>query len=119
MAEDRDLPGWPKKALVRNVRRHLATYSIFPTGRGTCTHRIWLSTWAWANDVKNSYLNIFRSHWPCVNEIAAQYVFLLLADMKSNNHLKLPHRAMTCNSRIPGIAHQTDPTKMIEEKADG
>ncbi len=28
MAEERSLPGWPKKKLVKEVRRHLSHYGI-------------------------------------------------------------------------------------------
>ena len=30
MAEERTLPGWPKKKLVKEVRRHLSYYGIRP-----------------------------------------------------------------------------------------
>jgi len=90
MAECRDLPGWPKKKLVRDVRRHLATYGIQPTARFALTQRQWHLTWAWANGIAKSYV---FPRWPCAREIAAQYVLLLLAEMKSNHDLKLPYRS--------------------------
>ena len=31
MAEERSLPGWPRKKLVKEVRRHLWHYGIRPT----------------------------------------------------------------------------------------
>jgi hypothetical protein len=82
--------GWPKKKLVRDVRRHLATYGIQPTARFALTHRQWQTAWAWANDIAKSYV---FPRWPCAREIAAQYVLLLLAEMKSNHDLKLPYRS--------------------------
>lgn len=86
MAEDRHLPGWPKKRLVRDVRRHLWSYGIRPTST-----KVWLETWAWANQITQSYV---YPRWPLPSEIAAQFVALLLLDMNANRGLKLPHRAM-------------------------
>lgn len=85
MAESRDLPGWPKKSLVRQVRRQLASYGIRPS-----LPRLWYETWQWANQIRNSY---FFPRWPLPSEIAAQYVLLLLFEMQSNHALKLPYRA--------------------------
>ncbi len=41
MAEDHTLPGWPRKKLVEEVRRHLWHYGIRPT-----KFDIWRATWA-------------------------------------------------------------------------
>lgn len=84
MAEDLDLPGWPRKRLVKAVRSHLWRYGIRPKGDA------WRATWAWASAIANSYSHI---HWPLPFEIAAQYVLLLLAEMQRNHGLKLPYRA--------------------------
>lgn len=63
MAESRDLPGWPKKKLVRDVRRHLASYGIQPTARFALTQRQWHLTWAWASNIAKSYVfPRWRSH---------------------------------------------------------
>lgn len=86
MAESRDLPGWPKKRLVRDVRRHLWSYGIRPTST-----KLWQETWAWANRIAKSYV---YCSWPIPSEISAQYVVLLLLEMKANKNLKLPFRAM-------------------------
>ena len=40
MAESRDLPGWPKKKLVTQVRRQLASFSVRPS-----LPRLWIETW--------------------------------------------------------------------------
>src|SRR4051812_4492560 len=85
MAEHRDLPGWPKKKLVTQVRRHLASYGIRPS-----LQRPWYETWQWAHQITNSYV---FPRWPLASEIAAQYVFLLLVEMQANRALKLPYRA--------------------------
>jgi hypothetical protein len=84
MAEDHNLPGWPKKRLVKAVRSHLWHYGIRPKGEA------WLATWAWAGAIANSY---YYTHWPLPSEIASQYVFLLLHEMKQSHALKLPYRA--------------------------
>jgi hypothetical protein len=85
MAESRDLPGWPKKKLVKEVRRHLASYGIRPS-----LPRLWHMTWEWARQITNSYV---FPRWPLPSEIASQYMFLLLCEMQSNHSLRLPHRA--------------------------
>jgi hypothetical protein len=85
VAEQRDLPGWPKKKLVREVRRHLSHYGIRPS-----LPKVWHETWAWANKITISYI---FPRWPIPSEIASQYVFLLLLEMQANRALKLPFRA--------------------------
>jgi hypothetical protein len=41
MAEERSLPGWPKKKLVKEVRQHLSHYGIRPV-----KFTIWQTTWS-------------------------------------------------------------------------
>lgn len=84
MAEQRDLPGWPKKRLVREVRRHLWRYGIRPRSIP------WIAAWSWANAIANSY---YHTSWPTATEISTQYLLLLLAEMKGNHSLRLPFRA--------------------------
>jgi hypothetical protein len=107
MAEDRELPGWPKKRLVKDVRSHLRCYGIRPR------FDIWRATWSWASAIANSYYYI---NWPMPSEIATQYLLLLLTRIKENHGLKLPHRA---NTVIPdSIRHMlpTSPMPMIEDR---
>ena len=85
MAEERSLPGWPKKKLVKEVRRHLSHYGIPPT-----KSELWRAAWSWADAIARSY---WHTHWPMPSEIATQYILLLLAEMKSNSMLRLPYRA--------------------------
>ena len=85
MAEERSLPGWPKKKLVKAVRSHLWHYGIRPTKL-----TIWQATWAWACAIARSY---WHTHWPMASEIATQYILLLLVEMKSSYMLRLPYRA--------------------------
>lgn len=84
MAEDRNLPGWPKKRLVKAVRSHLWHYGIRPQ------FTIWRATWTWASAIANSY---YHTTWPLPSEIASQYILLLLGEMRRNLSLKLPYRA--------------------------
>ena len=86
MAEARDLPGWPKKRLVKEVRRHLWRYGI------RSQYEPWKLTWAWTSAIANSYV---YSHWPSPRGIATQYLLLLLSRMKQDHNLKLPYRADT------------------------
>ena len=85
MAEEHSLPGWPKKKLVKEVRRHLAHYGIRPV-----RFEIWQATWHWAEAIARSYWHI---HWPLPSEIATQYILLLLIEMKESRMLRLPYRA--------------------------
>lgn len=85
MAENRELPGWPKKKLVTQVRRQLSSFGIRPSLKA-----VWHETWQWANQITNSYV---RPIWPTPAEIAAQYVCLLLLEMQDRRALKLPYRA--------------------------
>ena len=89
MAGHHELPGWPRKRLVKAVRSHLWSYGIRPKGDA------WQATWAWASAIANSY---YYTHWPLPSEIATQYVLLLLNHMRANRGLKLPYRA---NKVIP------------------
>jgi hypothetical protein len=85
MAESRDLPGWPKKKLVTQVRRQLASFGVRPS-----LPRLWLETWQWASQITNSYV---FPRWPLPSEIAAQYMVLLILEMQANRSLRLPYRA--------------------------
>ena len=111
MAESRDLPGWPKKRLVKEVRRRLASYGIRPS-----LLKIWLETWQWASQITNSYV---FPRWPLASEIAAQYICLLVLEMQANRALKLPFRAaeqtppsirlrLTASSPLPLLEHKAE-----------
>ena len=65
MAEDKELPGWPKKRLVREVRAHLRSYGIRPQGQA------WRATWEWASAIANSY---FHTHWPLPSGLGGKLV---------------------------------------------
>ena len=109
MAEQRDLPGWPKKRLVKAVRSHLWRYGIRPQ------RTPWLAAWSWASAVAHTY---FHTHWPSATEISTQYLLLLLADMKTNRALRLPYRAsqvmpdpvrgMLPANPVPLLIHEPD-----------
>lgn len=85
MAEERSLPGWPKKKLVKDVKQRLSHYGIRPT-----KSELWRAAWSWADAIARSY---WHTHWPMASEIATQYILLLLVEMKSNSMLRLPYRA--------------------------
>ncbi len=85
MAEERSLPGWPKKKLVKEVRRHLSFHGIRPV-----KFTIWQATWSWADAIAHSY---FHVHWPLPSEIGTQYILLLLVEMQQSHLLRLPYRA--------------------------
>jgi hypothetical protein len=84
MAEQRDLPGWPKKRLVKLVRSHLWRYGIRPAWKP------WHAAWSWAHAIAFSY---YHTRWPSASEISTQYILLLLVEMKQNFALRLPYRA--------------------------
>jgi len=107
MAEQRDLSGWPKKRLVRDVRRHLWHYGIRPKGEA------WRAAWSWASAIANSY---YHTHWPMPSEIASQYVLFLLANMKESCCLKLPYRA---NKVIPDEVRRLLPSSPLPLLEDG
>jgi hypothetical protein len=94
MAEERSLPGWPKKKLVKEVRRHLSFYGIRPV-----KFTIWQATWSWADAIAHSY---FHVHWPLPSEIGTQYILLLLVEMQQSHLLRLPYRAKEVLP--PGVA---------------
>ena len=103
MAEDRDLPGWPKKKLVRAVRQHLSHHGIRPN-----QFSIWQATWAWASAIAHSY---YHTTWPLPSEIASQYILLLLNEMNQNHLLKLPYRASrVVPAEVRALLPATQPT---------
>lgn len=111
MAESRDLPGWPKKKLVTQVRRQLGSYGIRPA-----LHKLWHETWQWASQITNSYV---FPRWPLPSEIAAQYMLLLLLEMQANRALRLPYRA--AEQQPPSIRLRlasSRPVPLLEHRAD-
>ncbi len=95
--DDKYLPG-ASKAMIRRVRRHLKRFGLVPMD--PC----WRQAWRWAETVaRRNILFVFgkqfktferrRLHWPSSEEIATQYVVLLLATMQGERALKLPYRA--------------------------
>ncbi len=83
---DQYLPGHPNPRTIREVRRALKSYGITPQ------FGYWRLMWQWANKVRMSYPTP-RPRWPRPSEIGAQYMAILLADMRDNYALKLPYRA--------------------------
>ena len=98
--DHRTLPHFPRKSLVLAVRKQLNRYGIRPTGSlPTPLNQIWRDAWEWAAACR--YVGCDRPNsrrmnwnkWPTAREIAAQYVYLLLANMKSDFALSLPYAA--------------------------
>lgn len=105
------LPGWPKKALVKRVRSHLWVFGIRPK------HEPWRLTWQWAYEISQSY---YHPRWPLPSEIASQYVLLLLHHMKTSVGLKLPHRANkvvpSCVQAMLGESTDLNASLRLEQK---
>lgn len=105
------LPGYPKKTLVKRVRRHLWAFGIRPK------HEPWRLAWQWAYDISQSY---YHPRWPMPSEIASQYVLLLLHHMKENIGLKLPFRANTVMpdavQRLLAVSLDLNETPRLEQK---
>ena len=79
MAEERSLPGWPKKSRQGRAAASVAVW-IRPTRSD-----LWRATWAWAEKIGMSY---WKMHWPQAWEIGTQYILLLLIQMKENRSLE-------------------------------
>ena len=98
MAEDKTLPGWPRKSLVTETKRCLWRYF---RSRPTQFDECWRAAWEWAKAIAERSL-IFqfgksrRAKWPQGNEIATQYLLLSLARMKGDHNLRLPFRSNEC-----------------------
>lgn len=98
MAEDRTLPGWPRKSLVKQTKQCLWRYF---RSRPTQFDECWRAAWEWAKaTAERSLMFQFgksrRAKWPQGNEIATQYLLLSLARMKGDHNLRLPFRSDQC-----------------------
>ena len=98
MAEEKTLPGWPRKSLVKETKQCLWRYfRSRPTQFDECCR----AAWEWANAIANRSLifqfgKVRRAKWPQGNEIATQYLLLSLARMKGDHNLRLPFRSDQC-----------------------
>ncbi len=98
MAEDKTLPGWPRKSLVKQTKQCLWRYF---RSRPTQFDECWRAAWEWAKAIaERSLMFQFgksrRAKWPQGNEIATQYLLLSLAHMKGDHNLRLPFRSNDC-----------------------
>lgn len=98
MAEDRTLPGWPRKSLVKQTKQCLWRYF---RSRPTQFDECWRAAWEWAKAIAERNLMFQfgksrRAKWPQGNEIATQYLLLSLARMKGDHNLRLPFRSDQC-----------------------
>jgi hypothetical protein len=88
--EHAELPGHPRKKLVRDTRGVLWRYL---RARPQRHDRCWRLAWQWAAACA-SHNHCLRKHaWPNGNEIASQYLLLVLSDMKQCFALRLPFHA--------------------------
>lgn len=84
MAEQRDLPGWPSKRLVREVRSVL---NLYVRSRPQQLDECWRMAWQWAAaEADHSLLYQFgkrrRKRWPLPHEIASRYLVLCMVRMR-------------------------------------
>jgi hypothetical protein len=90
-----ELPGRPRKKLVKDVRSVLWRYLRCRPQRAD---RTWRMAWAWAEACgrRDAMWTKYSCKWPAANEIASQYLLLVLADMREMRALRLPWRAAEC-----------------------
>jgi hypothetical protein len=96
------LPGHPSAKLIALVRSILRRKGIRPPKDSA----LWLATWQWAYAISlrqdASMAGIVapalrkRCRWPRGNEVASQYVLLVLTEMRAEGDLRLHSRAMQC-----------------------
>lgn len=95
-SERNTLAGSPSNKLVRDVRRVLYLYVRCKPRRDD---RLWLDTWEWAAAIagRNSLFGLVKGakpkRWPSPSEIASQFLFLALVEMRDSRQLGLPFRA--------------------------
>lgn len=107
MAEERNLPGWPSKTLVKKVRGRLNWFGIRPITRWSPTGLdIWKLAWQWA---ERECFHYKRKRWPSPDQIADRYVFLLFHEMRANAGLRPDKVAM---ERMP------DEVRALMEQAE-
>lgn len=81
----RDLPGGPRLKQVQDVKRELRFHGVSPV------NEIWKATWSWADEIACNQSKWSRSkRWPGPRQIAAQYMLLLLCEMRRLSMLRLP-----------------------------
>lgn len=100
MAEEWNLPGVPRKGLVRKVKSVLFKWLRCRPHIGDPN---WKLAWKWANDVayrNHWFKNLGKKRkskttktWPSPEEIACQYLFIVLTEMRTTLSLRLPYHA--------------------------
>jgi hypothetical protein len=96
LAGRNDILGGPSGTRIKEVKSYLHRWGIKPR------ERIWWLTWTWAASIASrqdcdllvagiSRAKRRRWSWPSADEIASQYVFLLLMDIRDT--LQMPRRA--------------------------
>jgi len=123
MASERnDLPGQPSNELIRQVRKTLWLYCHCRPQRMS---RTWLMTWRWAAAIcgrNESFNRVYgikakRKPWPRATEIASQYLFLCMMDMRQHYALGLPARASDCMT--DEVKEHLEATSLAVAKVEG
>jgi hypothetical protein len=102
------LPGHPSKNRQKAVRSYLHSWGIRPK------RDIWRLAWQWAWGV--ACCDLLKPRWPNPREIAAQYVYLLLCDLRTD--LKLPYRAGEAAAKLPDLGHVAAPAPRLGYQKD-
>lgn len=95
MIEANSLPGNPPKSLIAKVRSELWAYV---KSRPPKNDQLWRDVWYWAaacREKQNWYVTRPRrgQGWPSPSEIASQFLYMGLSEMKAMGRLKLPFMA--------------------------
>lgn len=120
------LAGSPSNRLVKEVRGYLWRYLRC---RPQKEDKNWKDAWIWANDCRFERIRFtsgIKKQWPMPNEIASQYLMLVLAEMKQFLALRLPYAAERCvpigcsliTDRVTGLplAKQTFVAGLLDQK---
>lgn len=106
ISERNTLAGSPSNRLIRSVRQSLRLYMRCRPQRDDS---VWRQTWEWAAAIarRDSLQGLVPKakpmRWPSSSEIASQFVFLCLIEMRSSSALKLPFRAV---EKMPAAVQQ-------------
>lgn len=89
--EHNELPGFPRKSLVKKVRSQLWRHLRCRPHRND---EAWRMTWEWARACADRWTFPRKGsrgpRWPSETEIASQYLLLALARMRESYQLRLP-----------------------------
>lgn len=106
------LAGYPSKGLIRKVRARLGRYGVKPGIVVPPMRELWFATWEWAAAQRKypDWACKRPRRWPHENEIAAQYLTLMLAQLMRDDALRLP---FGCSEHAPPILK-----RLLRERAE-